>query len=131
MTVNQMRQKLGRIVTKVFTPSFSAKYEMISKQTLTLPRSADSLVTTYAEDADAYIRLASQLLSDQASLDDLSRAANPLVIYVVFFRYHFVTQFLIAANQEEERVFPSQDAAFLRAVLIKNWKSLLIEHTST
>ena len=119
MTTFQVREKLGKLVNGVFTKSFSEKYTMIASQILDV--SIASTVAMHSDSADAYITLASKHIDDPKMLENLALCANPLVVFVVFARYHSMTQRFGTVDQKMNWSFPDESSSFLVAVLVDEW----------
>ncbi len=127
MTVKEVRVRLGRIVAKVFTESFTELYEMIAAQFDDSEKIAD-IITAHLMYADAYIDVMSEeLLSPHDKLEKINSFAHPLVVFSVGVRYHWITMDLIKRNQKEKVIMPSDDKSFFREMLITYWKSLFPE----
>ena len=123
LTINQLRSKLGAILKPVFTEDFSRKYSMIAAQDT--PGSIDKILFGYKDDIDAYIRLAEYLTGSNDMLHLLAMSANPLVVYGVFIRYHFLTQLFISMEQSSPCTFVSDESTILTDVLIGKWEDVL------
>ena len=124
MTVNAVRVRLGKIVTKVFTESFAELYEMIAAQFDDPDKIAD-VITAHLIYSDAYIDVMSEeLQSPRAKLEKINSFTHPLVIFCIGTRYHWITQDLIRRDQKEKVIMPSDDKSFFREMLITYWKSL-------
>ena len=123
MTVNEIRQQLGEIVEQVYTKDFTGKFNMIMNQLK--PGTELFTVETYSDEIDAFITLASTMIGKKHMLETLSKVANPLVVYGVFYRYHVVTQFLMSSQQSDQRILPLNESSFFKAVLIDLAKELL------
>lgn len=115
--------KLANTVEPVFTDDFSRKYSMISAQDE--PGMLDRILNGYKDDIDAYIRLADHLKDSPDMLRLLAMSANPLVIFGVFARYHYLTQLFISMKQSAPCDFVSDESALLVAVLIEKWDDVL------
>lgn len=126
MTINQLRCKLGKILKPVFTEDFSRKYSMIAAQDT--PGSIDRILFGYKDDIDAYIHLAEHLSSSNDMLRFLAMSANPLVVYGVFIRYHFLTQLFISMDQSSMCSFVSDESTILTDVLIGKWEDVLRQY---
>lgn len=122
MTTQKARGKLGGIMEKMATYQFSEKYKMIQSQIL--PQSIPDTLSAYSDAADAYIVLASKHAREPVMLDFLSLCANPLVVFVVYARYHRLTQMFMSSDQKKEWDFSTKTADFLTDVLIDEWRSL-------
>lgn len=116
MTINETRQKLYGILKHLFTDAFAQKYEMISAQSNL--DTADGIMRTYANDVEALILLVGEFSDKPDVLSRLARIANPLVVFAFFYRYHLMTQFLVASPQDEVRDFPTDDKGFFKAIMI-------------
>jgi transcriptional antiterminator Rof (Rho-off) len=124
MTINEVRVRLGKIVTKVFTESFAEVYEMMSDQLEDADKVA-GVISDYLRFADAYIEVMSgEIQSPREKLDKINSFTHPLIIFSVFMRYHLVTQDLISRDQKEKVIMPGDDKGFFRELLITYWESL-------
>lgn len=89
------------------------------------PGSIDRISFGYKDDIDTYIRLAEHLSGSHDMLRFLSMSANPLVVYGVFIRYHFLTQLFISMEQSSPCNFVSDESTILTDVLIGKWEDVL------
>lgn len=125
MTINQIREKLGSIVSHVFTDDFTKNFNMISRQIE--PDRVEVTCIAYLRGTDAYIRMASDHCKDDAYLADLSTLANPLIVFSVFMRYHWITQYLVSRDQHEVRDVPVDDSQFFRSIMLDLWYEIVPE----
>ena len=122
MTTNQVRVKLGDIANRVFTVDFSRKFEMIASQ---MPDPvAIRTISDHEDNADAYINLVASHVNDQLALAQLAKIANPLVVFVVYQRYHIISRHLMEDDQNRERNVPKNSKEFVLKMLIELWKQL-------
>lgn len=122
MTTQEVREKLGGIMESITTFQFSEKYRMIRSQLI--PEFVSSTISTHSDAADAYISLASKHVSDEVMLNNLSLCANPLVVFVVYFRYHRLTQVFMNSDPKKVWNFSDESGVFLTNVLIDEWRTL-------
>lgn len=122
MTTLKVREKLGGIMDKITTYQFSEKYKMIQSQMI--PEALSGTLSTYSDAADAYIVLASRHTREPVMLDFLSLCANPLVVFVVYIRYHRLTQMFMNSEPRKEWDFSTKSDVFLTDVLIDEWRAL-------
>ncbi len=124
MTINQTRQKLGRLVEPIFSLNvFQNTYSMIASQVKSTNLSL-ATVHQYSENVNSLVAVMAEHLGDEHMLYNIVMASNPLVIYALFARYHAITQYLVAADQSHERFAPTRNRNFFIDVFIDLWREI-------
>lgn len=110
MTVNKIRERLGRILTPVFSAVFEAKYMILSD----LPKDAAAkVVEQNFELAVAYIGGIASHLGDEGFYCLAAQSAPPEVIFTVYNIYWQITRFLSSQDQQRDIYVYDSDAFFL------------------
>lgn len=124
MTINQMRQKLGRIMEPLFSlEEYQQTYTMIASQ-ITDEGEIAATVHRYADHVDSFVAVLGEHVGDKRMLYNIVMISNPLVLYSFFVRYHLITQHLIASDQAAERSAPTRNREFLTEVFVDLWREI-------
>lgn len=125
MTINQIRQKLGRIVGPLFTmPEFQQVYQMIHAQIADDEDEVAATIHHYADNVNSFVAVFGEHIGDSRMLYNIVKISNPLVIFSLFARYHLITQYLMAEDQSKERKVPTYNREFLTEIFVDLWDEI-------
>lgn len=121
-TVNEVRIRLGNLMSKVFDEIFTNKYEFIASRA---KDNAAEILHYYKDHTDQYATMLSEKIHFKSKVTIINQKADPFVVFTFFMRYHFVTSHFVESNQQQVLDFPESDTAFIQEIFIRYWSGAL------
>lgn len=127
ITINQVRVRLGKIMERVFTPSFHDVYEDIAEQMGGDVEKLMAIINSHADTIDAYVHVLSEHLLDTNTIERINCFVHPLVAYGFYNRYYILSRCLMEKNQEELLMVAAPEKDFFTDILISYWRDNCLE----
>ena len=116
LTYQQVRQRLGKIVGRLFTDTFARTFEEAS-QHVTDENVATEIVARQLEDVRRVIEAIFKVSSTR-KLNKIYQETDVGTIYALYMLYHYATQLLVRENQNDLLSVPDGDKEFFITMLI-------------
>lgn len=116
ISTNQVRIRLGSIMSKIITGYFDDTYSMMASQ---VEKHAIEYHDTFSAQADTYIEIISGILDMPKQIHAITFITYPPIIFSVGLRYHLLSLLLESQDQSDIMSIPNDDKDFLVYMLNK------------
>ena len=122
-TIQEIRETLGSIVSKLFTESYNLKYHtFVVGLGNDLQPFISAMIDNSAETDIAIGNLYYSSCISEKEVDKIIENTSPVILACIFYRYRILTQYFSSIDQASVLTLPIDSEHFFLELLINYWK---------